>query len=90
MPMDVYDVLQELEALAERLSVAVRYEELDGRGGLCRYGGKWHLILNRSLSDEDRVQALAQELVRFPLDDVFVLPRIRAILEQYGLGVTTE
>lgn len=88
--MDVHDILQELEALAERLTVEVRYEVLDGRGGLCRYGGKWRLILNRSLSAEERIQILAQELVRFPLDDLFVLPRIRTILDEYGCGVSTQ
>ena len=88
--MDVHDILQELEALAERLTVEVRYEALDGRGGLCRFGGKWRLILNRSLSTEERIQILARELVRFPLDDLFVLPRIRTILEEYGFGVSAQ
>lgn len=85
--MKVHHILQELETLAERLSVEVRYDDLEGRGGLCRYGGKWHLIISRSLSAEERIEVLARELVRFPLDNVFVLPRIRAIIEAHDAGV---
>lgn len=74
-------VLQELETLAERLGIEVQYEHLEGSGGLCRYGGQFHLILNRTLSPRERVEAFVQALAIFPLDDVFVLPRLRAMIE---------
>jgi len=74
-------ILQELEALAERLGIEVRYEHLEGNGGLCRYGGAFHLILNQVLSLQERVETFIRALATFPLDDVFVLPRLRDMIE---------
>lgn len=74
-------LLQELEMLSERLGIEVRYEELEGKGGLCRYGGQFHLILNQTLSCRERVEAFTRALSTFPLDDIFVLPRLRDIIK---------
>ena len=75
-------LLQELEALAERLGVDVRYVSFEGRGGLCRYGGAIHLILNRSLSVPERIEEFLSALGQLDLDDVFVLPKIREMIEE--------
>ncbi len=79
--MDQVAILQELETLAADLAVEIRYEELDGRGGLCRYGDKTCIIANRALQVSERVHLLSKELSRFPLDDIFIRPRIRELLE---------
>ena len=55
---------------------------LEGRGGLCKYGGKNYLIVNRSLSVQERIHLLSRALSRFPLDDVFLRPQIRELLEK--------
>ena len=73
--------MQELETLAADLAVEVRYEVLDGRGGLCKYGDKTCIIANCALQVSERVHLLSRELSRFPLDDVFIRPRIRELLE---------
>lgn len=79
-------LLQELEALAERLGVAVRYGSLEGSGGLCRYGGATHLILNQSLSVPERIEAFLSALRQLDLDAVFVVPKIRELIgEEDGL-----
>ena len=75
-------ILEALEALAERLSIDLRYAELEGKGGLCKYGGQYHLILSKSLPTKDRIDVLTQELARFPLDDLFVTPKIREMVEE--------
>ena len=77
-------LLQELEALAERLGVDVRYASLEGRGGLCRYGGAIHLILDRSLSVSERIEEFLSALGQLDLDDVCVLPKIREMIEERG------
>ena len=79
-------LLQELEALAKRLGVKVRYGSLDGSGGLCRYGGATHLILNQSLSVSERIEEFLRALRQLDLDAVFVVPRIRKLIgEEDGL-----
>ena len=79
--MDEAIVLQELEALAEDLAIEIRYDTLESRGGLCRYRDKTCLILNRSLSVPERIHLLSKELSRFPLEDVFIRPHVRELLE---------
>jgi hypothetical protein len=79
--MDDAIILQELETLAADLTIEVRYDALESRGGLCRYGGKTCLIVNSALSIPERVQLLSSALSRFPLDDVFLRPQVRQLLE---------
>jgi hypothetical protein len=79
--MDNAIVLQELESLAGELNVEVRYDDLDGHGGLCRYGGQNHLIISQGLELGERIQLLCRELSRFSLEDVFVRPGLRELIE---------
>ena len=83
--MDNAIVLQELESLAGDLDVEVRYDDLDGHGGLCRYGGRNHLIISNGLALPERVRLLCKELSRFPLDDVFVRPQLRELIDSEPL-----
>jgi hypothetical protein len=81
--MDLTTVLQELETLAESLAVEMRYDDLEGgRGGLCRYGGRTCLIVNRALPVGERVRVISNALARLPFDDVFVRPQVRELLER--------
>jgi len=80
--MDDSIILQDLESLATDLAIEIRYDALEGRGGLCKYGGKTYLIVNRSLSVQERIHLLSRALSRFPLDDVFLRPQIRELLEK--------
>lgn len=76
-------LLQELEALAERLSIDVSVRNLEGSaGGLCRYGGKWRLIVERHLSVRERIEVFLKALSQLPLDDVFVVPEVREKIEE--------
>lgn len=81
--MDDAALLQEFETLAERLSITVRYADLEREGGLCRYHDGYHLIINKRLNPQGRIAVFARALVQFPLDAVFVIPAIREVLETY-------
>ena len=77
-------LLQELEALAERLSIEVSAGNLEGsQGGLCRYGGKWRLFLDRGLGVRDRIEVFLRALSQLPMDDVFAVPEVRERIEEY-------
>ncbi|MGB1716844.1 MAG: hypothetical protein ACPHO6_01745 [Candidatus Latescibacterota bacterium] len=73
-------LLQELEMLAAELAIEVRYESMERRGGLCRYGGKVYLIIPDDLPIAQRIDVLVGALARQPIDTVFVRPDIRALL----------
>ncbi|MBM3280427.1 MAG: hypothetical protein FJY95_20475 [Candidatus Handelsmanbacteria bacterium] len=74
-------LLQELETLAAQLGVEVRYEELEGEGGLCRYGGRYYVIAGRHLATNGRIRLLIRELRRLPLEGVYLRPSVRELLE---------
>lgn len=80
--MDESILLQELETLAEDLDIEVRYDDFEGRGGLCRYGGKSYLIVNRELDTSTRVHLLCRVFSRLPLDAVFIRPQVRERIEK--------
>ena len=74
-------MLRELESLAAELAIEVRYEHIEGMGGLCRYGGKAHLIMPVDLPRTQRINSLVDALARQPTDEIFLRPDIRNLLE---------
>lgn len=84
--MDAEAILAGLLDLAERLEVDVRQVYLaDDAGGLCRLKGKAVLFVNAAASIEDRVAHTAAALASLrETEDCFVLPELRAVLQQYA------
>ncbi|MBM3265131.1 MAG: hypothetical protein FJY97_17155 [candidate division Zixibacteria bacterium] len=80
--MDDTSLLQEMERLAERLAIRVRYAKLDGDGGLCRYRGVYHLVVNRKLDTKSRIAVIGRALAQCPLDQVFLVPAVRETLDR--------
>ncbi len=81
--MDDATLLQELESVATQLAIDVRHEVLAGpRGGLCRLGGRDLIIIDRHLPLTERVDLMAQALSTLSLDDVFVRPVVRELIEE--------
>jgi hypothetical protein len=74
--------LRDLEAVAARLSIPIRYEKGDMRGGLCRLHGQWQIIMNADLPDDEKADLLADSLATIDLESVYVPPRVRAMLEE--------
>ena len=81
--MDNAQLLQNLEDLADQLSVEIRYENLDGSlGGLFRLRGRSCILLDRNLSVAERLKLVSRSLAKLHLDGVFIPPAVREILEQ--------
>ena len=81
--MDTASILQELETVATSLEVEIRYDDVETRGGLFRFGESDPLLLviNERLTAEERVQVMVEAMASLPLDNVFVRPQIRDLLE---------
>ncbi|MBN1756414.1 hypothetical protein JW877_09415 [bacterium] len=75
-------LLQELEKIAKKLNLDVRYEKLQLlRGGICRVEESFYLFINKDLPIENQIDLFLTELKRFDLSQIFVLPQIRELLE---------
>ena len=79
-------LLNQLEELAGRLEITVRYENLNaeestGAGGLCRLKGKYVLIIHSQTTVKEKVRILTEALRQFPINDLYVKPIIRKLLE---------
>jgi len=78
-------ILQNLEAIAEKLRVKVHYENLRKRhifskGGLYRLKGDQVVIIESSLNLSEKIDILADALSQFNLEDIYMPPAVRKIL----------
>jgi hypothetical protein len=80
-------LLEELKALATKLGYEVRHEKLfrevgyHVRSGSCRVGEAKLILLDRSLPASAQIEVLVDELAGRPLDEVYVSPMARRLLE---------
>ena len=76
------ELFQQLCSLAESLGISVRQDAIEGsRGGLYIFKGNRHLLVNRDLPLDDKIDVLTETLKKEELDRVFVLPAVRAWLD---------
>lgn len=85
--MQSRQVLEYLQDLAERLGVEVIYQKLEEeefavRGGLCKVNGNFKIFINQSQSVENQINILAQGLASFNIEEIFLFPYIRTVLEK--------
>ena len=83
-------LLQQLEGLAVRLGVEVRYEnladdELTFHSGGCRVLDRTLIIIDKNRPLPERARLLARELSRYDLEDFYLLPRVREFLQASSL-----
>ena len=90
--MEEKRLLQELEEIAEKLSIEVQYDNLLGmdfnvQGGLCKLRGKNVIILDRRTPPRERIDLLARALRQFDLSSISMKPYVRLII---GDGSETQ
>jgi hypothetical protein len=74
------EILKELEDIANRVGLEVRYDVLEGKGGDCLVRGKPYVIINEGLLDEEKILILVSALKTVDLEGVFLKPKIREII----------
>jgi len=80
-------VLGYLEDLAFRLDIEIVYEKLREadssiEGGLCKVKGVYKIFMDPSAPIEAQMEILARALSSFEIEEVYLLPFIREILEK--------
>jgi hypothetical protein len=74
-------LLKELEELASKLNIKVRYERTKARGGLCRKGEQFMIIIDRSADPHYKTAVIAEAVKKFDLTDVYISPKVREAIE---------
>lgn len=79
-------LIYQLEELAGKLGITIRYENLNAEespsaGGLCRLKGKYILIIHAQATAKEKVRIITEALRQFPIGDIYVKPVIRELLE---------
>ena len=83
-------LLEELKAVATRLGFEVREEKLlrevgyRVRSGSCRVHDTNLILLDRGLPPNAQIDILVDELAGKPLDDLYLSPAARRLLERAG------
>jgi len=87
--MDEEDIIEQLEELVRRFGIDICYEPiiLDEErinlvGGLCKLRGEKLLIINSRAPARDKIQILAKALSNFDLDQIYIRPAIRGLIER--------
>ena len=85
--MDDGVLLHQLEELAGKLGIEIRYgniavEESHRTGGLCRFKGQYVLIIHSRLTVKEKIGMIVKNLKGFEMDDVYLLPVIRELLDK--------
>ena len=84
--MDDTATLIQLEELAQRLGITVRYEALksDGSlhpGGFCRVHGQDVVIINKKATGREKIHIIVDALKRYDLSRIYILPSLRELLD---------
>ncbi len=80
--MNQGEIVDYLAEISEKLGIKVRWESLMGDGGICELRGKRYLFVDRSNDLMTQVDVMADALCDEAIDDVFILPEVREILER--------
>ena len=77
-------MLRELERLASRMGIVVRFEAMDGRatrsGGFCRLHGLPMVVVDEKAPTLEKVGILCEALSRFDVELLYIPPLLRARL----------
>jgi hypothetical protein len=78
-------ILQNLEAIAERLDIKVQYENIRkkhvfSKGGLYRLKEDKIIIIDTTLNLSEKIEILADALSQFDLEDIYMPPAVRKIV----------
>ena len=76
-------LFSELQDLSAKMGLEVTQDRGSFRGGLCRFEGEDIIVLNKSATLDQRTRQLAEILASKNLDDIYIKPGVRSVLEKY-------
>jgi hypothetical protein len=90
--VDEEAIIDQLEELAREFGIQIRYEAIKQdeeskqvAGGLCLLKGEYILIINSKATAKDRIRTLAEALRHFDLDQIYIRPVLRELLDKVSI-----
>lgn len=87
--MDENTIIDQLEELAGRFGIQIRYEPIKQDedlvrvvGGLCILRGEYVAIIDSKAAMGDKIRTLAVVVAHFDLDRIYIKPALREILKK--------
>jgi hypothetical protein len=87
--VDESTIIEQLEEFIKRFGVHIRHEAIKHDedsvnvvGGLCLLKGEYVLIINSKATRMDRIKTLATALKHFDLDQIYLRPVLRELLDK--------
>ncbi len=82
-------ILQQLEELAEKLSIKLTYDSLregniNTKGGICRVENNYRILVDKRLPAREKVDVIARGISKFDLSQYFIAPEIRDLIMSYS------
>ncbi|MBI5044021.1 MAG: hypothetical protein HZC10_09410 [Nitrospirae bacterium] len=82
-------ILQQLEELAEKLSIKVSYDSLregniNTKGGICRVENNYRILVDKRLPAREKVDVIARCISKFDLSQYFIAPEVRELIIAYS------
>ena len=74
-------LFSEFENLAEKLGLKILKGKGDFIGGTCTVNNKKVIVVNKQKPMEQRLKTLAESLLEFNLEEVFIVPAVRDYIE---------
>lgn len=75
-------ILKELEEIAEKLGIKMRYEKTQAKGGMCMKNGTYMIIIDKNAAIDYKINIISKSLKQFDLSNLFLSPKIRELLEE--------
>jgi len=72
---------KELEALAAKSSIGIRYEKGDFEGGFCVLKDERLIVVNKKLTPQRKASILAQGLAEIGIEEMYLKPVVREFIE---------
>lgn len=79
------NTLRELEQLSTRCGIILRYKNLSKhefkvKSGYCRLRGENLIIIDKSLSAQEKIKVLRKELAKIDSENIYIEPRLRELI----------
>ena len=71
----------EFEQLSERLGIRILKGKGDFVGGVCKIHDETVIVVNKMQPLEQRLKTLASSFLKYTLDDIYMVPALRAYIE---------
>ena len=75
----------EFEELGQRLGLKILKGKGDFSGGTCTVNSETVIVINKMKPMEQRLKTLATSFLEFNLDEIYMVPALRAYIEESRL-----